>query len=70
MLIFVIDGEIDKLNVIKGSVLILDNLLLGCWFVLRCLKVMDKCWINQFLFLMYKSGRMVRCFLYEEEGVE
>lgn len=67
--ILVIDGEIDILKVIKGSVLILDNFLEGCWFVLRCLKVMDKCKMGQLEFVIYESGCFVRCFLYEEEGV-
>ncbi|WP_332606740.1 oligopeptide ABC transporter ATP-binding protein AppD [Bacillus spizizenii] len=66
----VIDGEIDKLNAIKGSVPTPDNLPPGCRFAPRCPKAMDKCWTNQPSLLMHKSGRTVRCFLYEEEGAE
>ncbi|MCY8452671.1 oligopeptide ABC transporter ATP-binding protein AppD [Bacillus spizizenii] len=66
----VIDGEIDKLNAIKGSVPTPDNLPPGCRFAPRCPKAMDKCWTNQPSFLTHKSGRTVRCFLYEEEGAE
>ncbi|CAF1766334.1 ABC transporter ATP-binding protein [Bacillus subtilis] len=66
----VIDGEIDKLNAIKGSVPTPDNLPPGCRFAPRCPKAMDKCWTNQPLLLSHKSGRTVRCFLYEEEGAE
>ena len=39
----VIDGEIDKLNAIKGSVPTPDNLPPGCRFAPRCPKAMDKC---------------------------
>ncbi|MCY9374339.1 oligopeptide ABC transporter ATP-binding protein AppD [Bacillus sp. T17B1] len=66
----VIDGEIDKLNAIKGSVPTPDNLPPGCRFAPRCPKAMDKCWTNQPALLTHKSGRTVRCFLYEEEGAE
>ncbi|RPK17416.1 hypothetical protein EH2_02724 [Bacillus subtilis] len=66
----VIDGEIDKLNAIKGSVPTPDNLPPGCRFAPRCPKAMDKCWTNQPSLLTHKSGRTVRCFLYEEEGAE
>lgn len=70
MSIPVIDGEIDKLNAIKGSVPTPDNLPPGCRFAPRCPKAMDKCWTNQPALLTHKSGRTVRCFLYEEEGAE
>ncbi|WP_286058722.1 oligopeptide ABC transporter ATP-binding protein AppD [Bacillus mojavensis] len=70
MSIPVIDGEIDKLNAIKGSVPTPDNLPPGCRFAPRCPKAMDKCWTHQPSLLTYKSGRSVRCFLYEEEGAE
>ncbi|MEC1306302.1 oligopeptide ABC transporter ATP-binding protein AppD [Bacillus subtilis] len=66
----VIDGEIDKLNAIKGSVPTPDNLPPGCRFAPRCPKAMDKCWTKQPSLLTHKSGRTVRCFLYEEEGAE
>ncbi|WP_339192306.1 oligopeptide ABC transporter ATP-binding protein AppD [Bacillus sp. FSL K6-1003] len=70
MSIPVIDGEIDKLNAIKGSVPTPDNLPPGCRFAPRCPKAMDKCWTHQPSLLTHKSGRSVRCFLYEEEGAE
>ena len=43
----VIDGEIDKLNAIKGSVPTPDNLPPGCRFAPRCPKALDKCCTNQ-----------------------
>ncbi|QJC95670.1 Oligopeptide transport ATP-binding protein, OppD family [Bacillus mojavensis] len=70
MSIPVIDGEIDKLNAIKGSVPTPDNLPPGCRFAPRCPKAMDKCLTHQPSLLTHKSGRSVRCFLYEEEGAE
>ncbi|MCY8520156.1 ABC transporter ATP-binding protein [Bacillus atrophaeus] len=66
----VIDGEIDTLNAIKGSVPTPDNLPAGCRFAPRCSKAMDKCWTDQPALLARPSGRSVRCFLYEEEGAD
>ncbi|MCY9133617.1 ABC transporter ATP-binding protein [Bacillus atrophaeus] len=66
----VIDGEIDTLNAIKGSVPTPDNLPAGCRFAPRCSKAMDKCWADQPALLAHPSGRSVRCFLYEEEGAD
>lgn len=66
----VIDGEIDTLKAIKGSVPTPDNLPEGCRFAPRCSKAMDKCKTGQPELITHESGRSVRCFLYEEEGAQ
>ncbi|MBY8912500.1 ABC transporter ATP-binding protein [Bacillus sp. YC2] len=66
----VIDGEIDTLNAIKGSVPTPDNLPEGCRFAPRCSKAMDKCRTGQPSLMTHQNGRSVRCFLYEEEGAD
>ncbi|AIU81257.1 ABC transporter ATP-binding protein [Bacillus velezensis] len=66
----VIDGEIDTLKAIKGSVPTPNNLPEGCRFAPRCSKAMDKCKTGQPELITQESGRSVRCFLYEEEGAQ
>ncbi len=58
----VIDGEIDTLKAIKGSVPTPDNLPEGCRFAPRCSKAMDKCKTGQPELITHESRRSVRCF--------
>lgn len=63
------DMDIDRLNVIEGTVPTLTDMPKGCRFYDRCEYAMDRCKTE--LPAMYPRGNStVRCFLYDEKDGE
>ncbi|WP_221563591.1 ABC transporter ATP-binding protein [Alkalihalobacillus sp. TS-13] len=63
-----IDGEIGRLNPIKGNVPTPEEMPKGCRFAPRCEHAFDRCFSEQPQLLEKKYGtRAVRCFLYDDE---
>ncbi|MCE7791333.1 ABC transporter ATP-binding protein [Salipaludibacillus sp. CUR1] len=61
-----IEGEIERLQSIKGNVPLPDEMPAGCRFAPRCPKVFDKCLTSNPELIPQEQGRKVRCYLYEE----
>lgn len=65
-----IDGEIGRLEAIKGNVPAPGSEIKGCKFASRCNKVFDRCTKEMPALSKIDDTRSVRCFLYDEVGVE
>jgi peptide/nickel transport system ATP-binding protein len=65
-----IDGEIERLQAIKGNVPAPGSIITGCSFAARCSKVFDRCTKEMPALTKMDETRSVRCFLYDEVGVE
>ncbi|HJF31885.1 MAG TPA: ABC transporter ATP-binding protein [Sporosarcina psychrophila] len=65
-----IDGEIERLQAIKGNVPAPGSIITGCRFAARCSKVFDRCNKEMPALTKMDETRSVRCFLYDEVGVE
>ncbi len=65
-----IDGEIGRLQAIKGNVPAPGSEIKGCKFASRCDKVFERCTQEMPALSKIDETRSVRCFLYEEVGVE
>lgn len=65
-----IDGEIERLQAIKGNVPAPGSIITGCRFAARCSKVFDLCTKEVPALKKVDENRSVRCFLYDEVGVE
>jgi peptide/nickel transport system ATP-binding protein len=65
-----IDGEIERLQAIKGNVPAPGSIITGCRFAARCSKVFDRCTKEMPALKKVDENRSVRCFLYDEVGVE
>lgn len=63
-------GDIKELKTIKGNVPSPEALPKGCRFAPRCNKAFGRCWEEKPTFKSYSDTRSVRCFLYEEGGVD
>lgn len=63
-----IDGEISRLNPIKGNVPTPDQMPTGCRFAPRCEHAFGRCFEEQPRLIQKRQNtRAVRCFLYDEE---
>lgn len=64
-----LDQEVDRLHTIKGSVPNLYDMPKGCRFCTRCPHAAEKCRTKE-PGTYSVDGRLVKCFLYAEEGTE
>ncbi|MGM9920895.1 MAG: ABC transporter ATP-binding protein [Bhargavaea sp.] len=65
-----IEGEITRLQSIKGNVPAPGTVLPGCKFAPRCSKAFARCTEEVPGMYVREDGRCVRCFLYDGEVVE
>jgi peptide/nickel transport system ATP-binding protein len=61
-----LDGDIQRLQSIKGSVPLPDEMPVGCRFAPRCPKVFDACHRKQPPLTEVEPNHFARCLLYEE----
>lgn len=64
-----LDGKIERLNSIPGSVPVPEELPNYCRFASRCSKAFDRCFSEQPSLQQIDHSRSVRCFIYEDKEV-
>ncbi|WP_025026363.1 ABC transporter ATP-binding protein [Caldalkalibacillus mannanilyticus] len=64
-----LEGEIGRLQSIKGNVPLPDQMPQGCRFAPRCSQALNRCHLEKPTLKEVEPSRFVRCFLYEDEEV-